>query len=173
MSEDVFESTETALEPARSIVPDRQAPNNPGSSGDLVFCTLGSPESLDANGKRALYNLITADDRNIDDYLNQPIRMVAAAGTRLTFVNEQTGEVDDSVRSSILADDGHYYSCCSTGILQSLDRIARYVESPPWREPITVIPRKRKTSKGFPYFVLELADELAPDPPEPAPAKKK
>lgn len=54
------------------------------------------------------------------------------------LVNQRTGEVDDRVRIVLISPEGETVSCCSTGVLDSLDMIRRFEGDGPYDPPVPV-----------------------------------
>lgn len=164
---DPFEST--AVEPYADPYPPAAPPAHPHTR-DLVFSTFPSVESMTRAQRVALYNAMSAEGESLEEHCGETLQMINAVGVAVRMTSDKTGEVRDCVRSVIITTDGQYYTAVSEGIIRALDRIALYVEQPPWSEPIAVIPRLRKTRQGYRVLTLELAEDAEP---EPAPERKK
>ena len=72
------------------------------------------------------------------------------------LVNQVTGEVDDRVRIVLISPDGETCSCCSTGVLDSLDLIRRYAGDGPYDPPLPVRFVESRTRQNRKILRLEV-----------------
>lgn len=67
--------------------------------------------------------------------------------------NEQTGEIEDAVRSTLITEEGTAYHATSKGVANSLKQALGVFGTPDtWDEPLEVVAAEEKGRNGF-YFV--------------------
>lgn len=100
----------------------------------------------------AFYNATATPDRKLKEYVNTVINMVHVS----VECAEVNGKLPDGSEGKVLApriviisDDGHAYSCVSTGIYNSLKRLFALLGTPDtWTEPVKVRPVLISTKSG-------------------------
>lgn len=117
------------------------------------------------------YTSITGDDvetrKRVFKAVSDAVPLKQALGKTLTIVdvivqptsseNEQTGEVEEYLRTTLIDDKGVAHSAGSVGIATALKNIFDIVGEPgseAW--PLKVKPVSRTGRKGFDYLTLEL-----------------
>lgn len=85
----------------------------------------------------------------IKDILVQPVQSE----------NEKTGEVEDYLRTTLIAEDGTAYAAGSSGLAMSVRNILGIMGEPStWPEPLAakVVEKPSSKGKGWKFFTLEL-----------------
>ena len=101
----------------------------------------------------------------IDQATGKPFPMKWYYCHAVPLVNQQTGEVDDRVRIVLISPDGQTVSCCSTGVLDSLDMIRRYEGDGPYDPPIMVKFAEQRTRQNRKILRLEVCYGDEQNPP--------
>ena len=72
------------------------------------------------------------------------------------IANENTGAIEDSIRITLITDEGVAYHATSKGIAQSLKQAMGIFGTPDtWDEPLVVRPVEEKGRNGFYYLTLK------------------
>lgn len=127
------------------------------ASVDLVE-QLKNPEagffcSIVDDGKRAtkvaIYNAINSADESLADHIGEVLEIVDVVAHPVTLVQEETGEVIESLRTVLIDKNGKSYTAVSQGITNSLSRIFSIVGMPSWKdEPVKMKIKQIKTNNG-------------------------
>lgn len=84
------------------------------------------------------------------------------------LVNQLTGEIEDRVRIVLISPEGETCSCCSTGVLDSLDMIRRYAGEGPYDPPLPVRFVESRTRQGRKILRLEVDFDAPTESPKQA-----
>lgn len=77
----------------------------------------------------------------------------------VTVTNQQTGEMEGAVRTTLIDVDGNAYNATSKGIAQSLRQVFNIIGEPTtWGEPLKVVPREKKGANGFRFLTLDFVE---------------
>lgn len=92
----------------------------------------------------------------IDDNLDKPIALVDILVQPVSGENEETGEVEDYHRITLIDSKGVAYTAGSKGLFNSVDTLLSIFGAPAsWTEPLTIKVVARKAPRGK-YFAIEL-----------------
>ena len=119
-----------------------------------VFCTMSVETRAD---KVALYNAVQTPTAKVSDFINKEIKFVNVHMEQCTFIDEDTGEVTDGIKTVLITPEGNGILAHSNGIAKSVMAILSMFGMPDeWEgEPMTVIVRQLETKNGR-YFQLEV-----------------
>lgn len=75
------------------------------------------------------------------------------------IANEQTGEIEGSVRITIVDPDGNAFHATSKGLAQSLRQVFNLFGEPSWKDdPIKANVLERRGRNGFRYITLDFVE---------------
>lgn len=101
-----------------------------------IVAAGGTPDKETA---KKLYNILNGDCQKLGDYIGKQIVVKDIIAEGVSFVNEETGEVEDSVKLTFIDPAGVAYVTYSRGILNSLRNLFNVFGRPhEWEEPLTV-----------------------------------
>lgn len=96
-------------------------------------------DTSDTAGKALLFKVANNPDFRISDCIGQKIEMVNAFIEQVQMVNDETGEVNNGVRTVLIDKDGKGYQSVSTGIFNALKKLFAIYGTPDnWKEPVPV-----------------------------------
>lgn len=98
--------------------------------------------------KVKLYNAMNSPMYRLKSMINKPIKMVDAVLIPAQTVNEETGEVQNVIRSVIIDDQGNTYAASATGVITSLRNLVNVFGSLHFDKPLTVIPKEVVVKRG-------------------------
>lgn len=111
----------------------------------------------DMEARKAVYKAVSAAVP-LGDNLGKTIHLKDVIVQPVTSENEDTGEVEDYLRSTLIDADGTAYSAGSSGVASSLRNLFDVFGEPStWAEPLAVKVVEKKGRKGFKFFSIELA----------------
>lgn len=96
----------------------------------------------------AAYNAINNPDAKIADMINKTIKLKDVVMIPVNLVNDETGEVEDAMRSILVAEDGTTYTATATGIFNSLKNIYLIFGTLHFETPVTVEVNQVATKRG-------------------------
>lgn len=100
----------------------------------------------------AFYNATSNPDMKLKEHVNEIINMVHVSVECAEVNGKMPDGTDGKVlapRIVIISDDGHAYSCVSTGMYNSLKRLFALLGTPDtWPEPVKVKPVLVSTKNG-------------------------
>lgn len=95
------------------------------------------------------------DSEKIEDHLNEDINLSDIIMQNVEILNEQTGEMDPAVRTTLIDDKGKSYTATSAEIVKSLRTlIGIWGEPKGWKKPIKIKMTTGKSRKGRRFFTL-------------------
>lgn len=110
-------------------------------------------------GKDLVYTALQ-DAEKIEDHLNEPIALRDVVTQNMQMVNEQTGEMQDTVRVILIAADGTAYTAISNVIMNSLNTLFSIYGTPDkWDSPKNVVVTERKSRAGRRFFNLGIVSK--------------
>ena len=124
------------------------------SSGNMgVFSTFKGQDF--ATKKKVLAAMTDAEP--IAGHLGETIKLSNVVAQAVEVANEQTGELNDSVRVILVDDKGKAYVGTSDGLFRSLQNIFGILGEPDsWDESLAVKVVEEKSRKGFRFFTIKL-----------------
>lgn len=118
------------------------------------FCSIPNTGSREDAVK--IYNAINNKGDSLDDHKGEVIEMVNVAAHPVELVDENTGELVQSLRTVIIDKNGKNYDAVSQGIASSLQKIFAIVGNAPFNPPLKIKVVEQKTRKGFKTNTIEL-----------------
>ena len=92
----------------------------------------------------------------LDEHLNEPIDMVNAIAQAVQVTDDQTGEISNTVRVIIVAEDGTAYAATSPTLAAGLNTMFGIFGTPDtWDTPLTIKVVERRSRRGFKFFSIE------------------
>lgn len=110
----------------------------------------------DVDTRKRVFNAVSAAEP-IKNHLNKALTIVDVIVQPAESENQQTGEVDQYLRTTLIDDKGNAYSAGSVGISMALKNILDIMGEPgsaAW--PLKVKAVSKAGRKGFDYLTLEL-----------------
>lgn len=117
---------------------------NPESN---FMCTI--PNDGSRKSQIAIYNAINSSEKKVADMLGKTIELVDVVAHPITMIDEQTGEVIDTVRTVLIDKNGTSYTAVSGGITNSLQKLFMVFGMPHWEEPVKVEVKQVSTRNGM------------------------
>jgi len=94
----------------------------------------------------------------IVDNLDKPIKLVHVIAKKVTLPNERTGELEDSVRITLVAEDGKSFHATSSALYNSLDDLFGVMGNPStWNAPLPIKVVKVKANGPGHFFTAKIA----------------
>lgn len=110
-------------------------------------------------GKVKLYSALQNAEK-LSDHLNEPLHMINAVAQSVQVTDEQTGEMTNSARVIIVADDDKAYAATSPTLLAGLNTMFGIFGTPnTWERPIAVKVVERRSRRGYKFYSIETATE--------------
>lgn len=92
----------------------------------------------------------------LDEHLNEQIDMVNAIAQAVQVTDDQTGEISNTVRVIIVAEDGTAYAATSPTLAAGLNTMFGIFGTPDtWTEPLAIKVVERRSRRGFKFFSIE------------------
>lgn len=122
------------------------------------------------NGEAAFYSSIKGDDQaakleilsgmnnavQLDDNLDKAFMLKDVIMQGVELVNEETGQLNEAARITLIADDGTAYAATSVGVFTSVKQIIGVLGEPhTWEGPIEVYGTKVQGRNGFKFNTLK------------------
>lgn len=102
----------------------------------------------DPASRIAAYNAINNPDAKVADMINKTIALKDVVMIPVTLVNDETGEVENAMRSILVDADGTTYTATATGIFNSLKNIYLIFGTLHFDNPVTVEVNQVATKRG-------------------------
>lgn len=85
-----------------------------------------------------------------------PLKIIDLVLQEVPLANEQTGIIEDAIRSTLITEDGVAYHATSSGIANSLKQALGVFGTPDtWDEPLEVVAQEEKGRNGFYFLTLK------------------
>ena len=116
--------------------------------------------SIQDDGTRAskvkIYNALNTQGEQLSDHINEELKIVDVSAHTINVVDKTTGELSQTLRTVLIAEDGTTYQAVSGGVISYKCKTA-IVGFPSWKdEPVVLKPVNVKTNNGFKVLTLEL-----------------
>ena len=99
--------------------------------------------------KVAIYNAINGADESLGEHINEVLEIVDVVAHPVTLVDEETGEINEVLRTVLIDKNGKAYTAVSEGVTNSLARIFSIIGMPSWKdEPVKMKLKQIKTRNG-------------------------
>lgn len=111
----------------------------------------------DMEARKKVYTAISAASL-LSDHLGKTINLKDVIVQPVTSENEDTGEVEEYLRTTLIDVDGTAFAAGSTGVVSSLKNLfGVFGEPSSWTEPLAIKVVEKKGRKGFKFMSIELA----------------
>lgn len=119
------------------------------------FCSIQDDGTRESKVK--IYNALNTQGEQLSDHINEELKIVDVSAHTINVVDKTTGELSQTLRTVLIAEDGTTYQAVSGGVISSLQKIFAIVGFPSWKdEPVVLKPVNVKTNNGFKVLTLEL-----------------
>ena len=116
-----------------------------------------SIQGNDLDARKKLYTAIAAAEQ-LSDNLGKTINLKDVVVLPVTSENEETGEIEEYERTTLIDADGKAYAAGSSGVVSSLKNLFGVFGEPnTWEKPLPIKGVEKKGRKGFKFFSIELA----------------
>lgn len=110
------------------------------------------------DGKMALYNAMQTADK-VDEHLNEPLHVTNVLAQAIEVANQETGEINSSIRVVIHAEEGDFAAVSPTLAHAFGNLFAIFGTPDKWERPLVLKVIEKKSRRGFKFFDLELVSE--------------
>lgn len=112
----------------------------------------------DMDARKRLYTAIASAEQ-LSDHLGETIVLKDVVVLPVTSENEETGEVDEYERTTLIDVNGSAFAAGSSGVVSSLKNLfGVFGEPSTWAEPLPIKVVEKKGRKGFKFMTIELAE---------------
>lgn len=112
-----------------------------------MLCTMKNDGTVESKAK--IYNSINSPDKKLSECIGETINLKDVICHTVQLIDENTGEVFDTVRSILIDDKGVSYQAVSTGVNNSLSKIFQIFGSPEnWEKPLPIKAKQKQTNNG-------------------------
>lgn len=119
------------------------------------FCSIEDDGTRESKVK--IYNALNTQGEQLSDHINEELKIVDVSAHTINVVDKATGELSQTLRTVLIAEDGTTYQAVSGGVISSLQKIFAIVGFPTWKdEPVILKPINVKTNNGYKVLTLEL-----------------
>lgn len=109
-------------------------------------------------GKMALYNAMQTADR-VDEHLNEPLHVTNVLAQAIEVANQETGEINSSIRVVIHAEEGDFAAASPTLAHAFGNLFAIFGTPDKWAAPLVLKIVEKKSRRGYKFFDIELMEE--------------
>lgn len=118
---------------------------DPGQS--QMYCSIRDDGTMQS--KARIFNSINSPDKRISDCIGEVISLANIVAHPIQLVDENSGELVETMRMVLVDDQGTSYEAVSTGIVNAVARILQIFGQPDtWTAPIKVKPVQKGTRNG-------------------------
>lgn len=115
-------------------------------------------DTTTTGGKMALYNAMQTADR-VDEHLNEPLHVTNVLAQAIEVANQETGEINSSVRVVIHAEEGDFAAASPT-LAHAFGNLFSIFDTPDkWAAPLVLKIVEKKSRRGYKFFDIELVSE--------------
>ena len=119
--------------------------SDPGQS--QMYCSIRDDGTMQS--KARIFNSINSPDKRISDCIGETISLANIVAHPIQLVDENSGELIETMRMVLVDDQGVSYEAVSTGIVNAVARILQIFGQPDtWQGPIKVKPVQKGTRNG-------------------------
>lgn len=119
--------------------------SDPGAS--QMYCSIRDDGTM--KSKARIFNSINSPDKRVSDCIGETINLANIVAHPIQLVDENSGELVETMRMVLIAEDGTSYEAVSTGIVNAVARILQIFGQPQtWSGPIKVKPVQKSTRNG-------------------------
>lgn len=118
---------------------------DPGQS--QMYCSISDDGTMQS--KARIFNSINSPDKRVSDCIGETISLRNIVAHPIQLVDENSGELVETMRMVLIDEDGTSYEAVSTGIVNAVSRILQIFGQPDtWTAPIKVKPVQKGTRNG-------------------------
>lgn len=115
-------------------------------------------DTTTTGGKMALYNAMQTADR-VDEHLNEPLHVTNVLAQAIEVANQETGEINPSIRVVIHAEEGDFAAASPT-LAHAFGNLFSIFGTPDkWAAPLVLKIVEKKSRRGYKFFDIELVSE--------------
>lgn len=115
-------------------------------------------DTANMDGKMALYNAMQTVDR-VDEHLNEPLHVTNVLAQAIEVANQETGEINPSIRVVIHAEEGDFAASSPT-LAHAFGNLFSIFGTPDkWAAPLVLKIVEKKSRRGYKFFDIELMTE--------------
>lgn len=130
--------------------------NNFSANGANAVSHFFDTTTMD--GKMALYNAMQTADK-VDEHLNEPLHVTNVLAQAIEVANQETGEINPSIRVVIHAEEGDFAAASPT-LAHSFGNLFSIFGTPDkWAAPLVIKIVEKKSRRGYKFFDIELMAE--------------
>lgn len=130
--------------------------NNFSANGANAVSHFFDTTTMD--GKMALYNAMQTADR-VDEHLNEPLHVTNVLAQAIEVANQETGEINSSIRVVIHAEEGDFAAASPT-LAHAFGNLFSIFGTPDkWAAPLVLKIVEKKSRRGYKFFDIELMAE--------------
>lgn len=130
--------------------------NNFSANGANAVSHFFDTATMD--GRMALYNAMQTSDR-VDEHLNEPLHVTNVLAQAIEVANQETGEINSSVRIVIHAEEGDFAASSPT-LAHAFGNLFSIFGTPDkWAAPLALKIVEKKSRRGYKFFDIELMAE--------------
>lgn len=119
--------------------------SDPGQS--QMYCSIRDDGTMES--KARIFNSINSPDKRISDCIGEVISLANIVAHPIQLVDEDSGELVETMRMVLVDDKGTSYEAVSTGLVNAVARILQIFGQPDtWQAPIKVKPVQKGTRNG-------------------------
>lgn len=112
-----------------------------------MYCSIKDDGTMQS--KARIFNSINSPDKRISDCIGETISLANIVAHPIQLVDENSGELIETMRMVLVDDKGTSYEAVSTGIVNAVARILQIFGQPDtWTGPIKVKPVQKGTRNG-------------------------
>lgn len=130
--------------------------NNFSANGANAVSHFFDTATMD--GRMALYNAMQTSDR-VDEHLNEPLHVTNVLAQAIEVANQETGEINSSIRVVIHAEEGDFAASSPT-LAHAFGNLFSIFGTPDkWAAPLALKIVEKKSRRGYKFFDIELMAE--------------
>lgn len=115
-----------------------------------------SIRAIDAESKKVIFNAINSAEK-LKENIGKELALTNVIVQPTMGENEDTGEVEEYLRTNLICDDGTAYAAGSTGIVTALHNLFNvYGEPDTWDEPLVIKVVEKKSNRGRNFMTIEV-----------------
>lgn len=119
--------------------------SDPGQS--QMYCSIRDDGTMQS--KARIFNSINSPDKRISDCIGETISLANIVAHPIQLVDENSGELIETMRMVLVDEKGTSYEAVSSGIVNAVARILQIFGQPDtWATPIKVKPVQKGTRNG-------------------------
>lgn len=130
--------------------------NNFSANGANAVSHFFDTTTMD--GKMALYNAMHTAEK-VDEHLNEPLHVNNVLAQSIEVANQETGEINSSIRVVIHAEEGDFAAASPTLAHTFGSLFAIFGTPDKWAHPLVLKVVEKKSRRGYKFFDIELVSE--------------